>query len=468
MCHRTREHLSHQIKSAVKQMNQREGLPFRELIAPEQVEAALQTAGVMFRKRVFDPVVTLWAFLSQVLSADHSCNEAVDRVNAQRAAEGRKAASSETSSYCEARQRLPERVVCDLMRQTARNAEAQADCSWLWKGRHVKIGDGTTATMPDTRENQEAFPQPPTQKAGLGFPMVRLVVIFSLATGLALESAMGKHQGKKTGENTLFREMFHVFNPGDIFLGDRLFDCFRDIAQLKARHVDVVIRMNQSRICDFRRGRRLGQDDHLVIWHKPKFDANRFDRATYEALPASLEMRELRFTVREPGFRPKVIIVVTTLTDPEAYPAEDIAALHRERWHCELDLRSIKSVMQMGHLRCKAPEMVRKEIWMHLLAYNLIRSKMLEAARTYGLLPRQLSFKGAKQSLTQYGPRLATANASCCEHIRSEMLRAMAQRQVGDRPNRSEPREVKKRHSKYSYMTRPRHAKRPQPKKAYA
>ena len=468
MCHRTQEHLSHQIKSAVKQMKQKEGLPFRELIAPEQVEAALQAAGVMFRKRVFDPVVTLWAFLSQVISEDHSCNDAVDRVNAQRAAEGKKAASSETTSYCEARQRFPLAAARDLTRQTGWNAEVQAEPAWLWKCRHVKIGDGTTATMPDTPENQDAFPQPHTQKVGLGFPMVRLVVIFSMASGLALEMALGKYQGKKTGENTLFREMFHIFEPGDIFLGDRLFDCFRDIAQLKDRQVDVVIRMNQSRNCDFRRGRRLGKNDHLVIWHKPKFDASRFDRATYEALPETLEMRELRFTVSERGFRPKVVTVITTLTDPEAYPAEDIAALYRERWHCELDLRSIKSVMKMGHLRCKTPEMVRKEIWMHLLAYNLIRSKMLDAARAYDLLPRQLSFKGAKQALTHYSPRLATANASRCDHIRFEMLRAMAQRRVGDRPNRNEPREVKKRHSKYSYMTRPRHAPRPRPKKAYA
>lgn len=450
-----------QINSAIENLRRDEGLPFEHLLDVAAIREALQRAGVAFRDRVYNPVVTLWAFLSQVVSDDHSCADAVARVNAHRVAQGERPASPNTTSYCGARRRLPLTVIRELATGSGQQLERQANKAWLWHERPVKIVDGSTAIMPDTVQNQAAFPQPSSQKPGLGFPMVRLVAVFSLACGAILELALGRCDGKQTGENNLFRQVFHALNSGDICLGDSLFDCYRNVADLRARGVDCVFRKNGSRCCDFRRGQRLGQDDHLVVWKRPKFDRTRFDRETYDALPAEMEMRELRFQVHQKGFRTKTVYVVTTLTDAAAHPSEDIAALYRERWHSELDLRSLKRVLQMGELRCKTPAMVVKEIWTHVLAYNLIRREMAEAAQEHGLQPRRLSFKGAKQVLTHYTPRLATADPQRQADIHRAMLWAMAQKQVGDRPDRVEPRKIKKRKSKYSPLTKPRRALTP-------
>lgn len=448
--------VSHQINYRKCELAESAGTPFADLLPAEQIKGVLAECDVVFRKRVFDPVVTLWAFLSQVMSQDHSCREAVARVLAQRAFSGKKPCSPQTGSYCQARQRLPKEVLAKLVRQTGRQLQQSADMRWLWKGRHVKIGDGTTVSMPDTRANQKAFPQSSGQKAGLGFPMARLVVIFSLACGAALEVAVGPCRGKKTGENTLFRGIMDSLNEGDVLLGDRLFDSYHDIGLLKQRKVDVVFRMNQTRHCDFRRGRLLGCGDHVVTWKKPRFDSNRFDRATYDALPETMLMREVRFQVQVDGFRTDTIVLVTTLTDAEQYPAEEVAELYLKRWHCELDLNSLKTTLQMGKLRCKTPDMVRKEILAHLLAYNLIRTVMAEAARKHDVIPRHLSFKGALQTVASFAPALAFCVTDHRDLQVSALLRAIASHRVGNRPNRIEPRAIKRRQTKYPYLTVPR------------
>lgn len=442
-----------------RHLQEADGLPFSELLSPEKVARALTALGVTFRERVYTPVVTLWTLLSQVLSADHSCRDAVGRLLAWRLSQGKSPCSSKTTSYCEARERLPVEVMKILGRDTGRELEQQADGAWLWKGRHVKIVDGSTVTMPDTPANQAAYPQSRGQKQGVGFPIARLVVILSLAVGTALDLALGPTRGKKTGENTLFRSLMEVLEKGDVLLGDRLFCSYQDIATLRARGVDVVFRQHASRRTDFRRGRWLAVLDHVVVWKRPQFNSRRFDRATWEALPEQMEVRELRFRVTEKGFRPLEITLVTTLLDAVAYPKEDICALYRERWHCELDLRSLKTSLQMKHLRCKSPEMVEKEIWAHFLAYNLMRQTMAEAARVYDVLPRHLSFKGAVQMVNSFAAYLAYLR-ELRDLLWSELLIAIATHTVGDRPNRVEPRKLKHRLAKYTFMTRPRNEER--------
>jgi hypothetical protein len=442
-----------------RRLQQAQEFPFSELLQPERVARVLAALGGEFRERVYPPAVTLWMFLSQTLSADHSCQEVVARLLAWRVARGQSRCSTETTSYCEARQRLPAELIPQLARGVGSDLQQEADERWLWKGRSVKIVDGSTATMPDTPANQAAFPQNSEQKPGVGFPIARVVVIFSLATAAVLEAAIAATVGKKTGENTLFRGLLAAFQTGDVLLGDRLFASFRELALCLRCGVDVVARQHATRHTDFRRGQWLGLLDHVVTWRRPPFHPHRFTRAEWERLPEDLQVRELRYRVTQPGFRAATITIVTTLLDAEIYPADDIAALYRERWHCELDLRSLKSSLQMGHLRCKTPEMVRKEIWTHLLAYNLVREAAAAAARAHGVLPRRLSFQGAVQlinAFAPYWPLYRTRQNS----LRHEMLAAIANLQVGDRLNRIEPRKLKKRHSKYIYMTRPRAAEK--------
>lgn len=438
-----------------RRFNRTGSLPFSELLPAEQVNTVVAELGVVFRNRIYTPVVTLWTFLSQVLSQDHSCREAVARLLAWRVSQGQSACSTNTGSYCEARQRLPVEVLRKLVRENARELEAQAEPTWLWKGRHVKLVDGSTVTMPDTPRNQAKYPQSRNQAPGLGFPIARLLVIVSLAYGTVMDAALAPMRGKKTGETTLLRSMDHVLEPGDVMLGDRLFASYQNLATQRARGVDVVARQHATRHTDFRRGRWLATLDHIVVWQRPKFSSARFSRAEWEALPTEMPVRELRFQVEQPSFRPHEIIVVTTLLDDAAYLKEDLCELYRERWNCELDLRSIKTSLQMAHLRCKTPEMVEKEIWAHFLANNLMRQTMAEAARVHHVLPRHLSFKGANQIVNSFAPYLA-AQPTRRAILWNDMLTAIATHEVGHRPDRVEPRKLKFRHSKYSYMTRPR------------
>jgi hypothetical protein len=434
------------------------GLPFSEVLPGAQIEAVLTQLGTTFRDRVFSPVVTLWTFLSQVLSADHSCRDAVARLLAWRTAQGWKACSSDTSSYCAARRRLPLGLLQNLVRQTGQLAAAATDPAWLWKGRHVKVVDGSTLTMPDSPANRQAYPRARQCGRAVGFPLVRVVVLFSLAWGTAFDLALGSTRGKHTGETTLFRSLWDRLEPNDIVLGDRLFDAYRHAAGLKQRGVDVVLRMNGSRHCDFRRGRRLGVTDHAVTWKRPTFNPRRFDRASYDALPEQIDIRELRYTVDTPGFRAREIVLVTTLCDAEAYPKDDLADLYLQRWHAEVDFNALKTTLQMEHLRCQSPAQVEKEIWAHLLAYNLLRRVLAEAARTHDVLPRELSFKAAMQTVNAFAPYLSQAADPAA--LWQTLLEALASNRVGDRPGRVEPRKLKRRVGKYPYLTAPRNQER--------
>ena len=345
--------------------------------------------------------------------------------------------------------------MCDSGQQL----EDETPRDWLWHGRRVRVVDGSTVTMPDTAENQAAYPQQKSQKPGCGFPMARVLVIFSLSVGVVLEAAIGRYSGKQTGENSLLRALYRTLRKGDILLADRYFSGWCDIALALAHGVDFVVRKHQLRATDFRTGRSLGKDDHLVCWSRPA----RPDWMTaeqYASLPMELVLREVRICVAQKGFRTRRLLVATTLTDAQQYPAKEIDLLYRRRWQAELHLRSLKVVLQMDHLRCKTPDRVRNEFYMHLLGYNLIRSMMAIAAMKAGVDPYAVSFKGTLQTLSHFLPMLCTC--SDLESWWESLLDAIASHVVGHRPNRYEPRLVKRRPKKYRYLREPRdHYKKP-------
>jgi hypothetical protein len=450
------QRLTRQLRSALDQCRHGEGLPFAEVLEPEQVREALQQEGVSFRDRLFSPLVTLYVFLSQIFDADHSCRQAVARFLAWRVWRGQPRCSADTSAYCKARQRLPEGVLRRLTRTTGQRLQDEALADWRWHARDVKFVDGSTVSMPDTPANQEAYPQPPCQKPGLGFPLVRMVVVFSLAVGAVLETALGRYQGKQQGEPALFRTLHDSLQAGDVLLADRYYCSYWEVAWAVAHGVDMVLRLHQRRKADFRRGRRLGRDDHVVSWSKPKQRPAWMDAEAYATLPATLTVREVRVRVRVPGFRTDSLVVVTTLLDATEFPAEELATLYRARWQAELDLRSLKVTLQMDILRGKSPEMIRKEIWGHLLAYNLIRTVMARAAEGHACRPEDISFKGTLQTLNAFEPCLRGATADQLPDLYDALLEAVATHVVGDRPDRCEPRARKRRPKPHRQLTVPR------------
>jgi hypothetical protein len=427
-----------------------------DTILPEAtVQRVLEEEGASWKRVSYTPWLTFWAFFWQVLSPDRSCRAAVKRIAAWMARRGETIDDEETGPYCKARARLPESVPFRLMRSLGRGLHEGAPADWLWCGRRVKVVDGTTVSMPDTAANQAEYPQSPSQKPGLGFPIARLVVVFCLATGAALEAAIGKYQGKQTGENALFRRTWDGFGAGDVSLGDRYYGSYFDIALLKRRGVDSVCRLHQLRVSDFRRGRRLGREDHVETWARPARPAW-MDEATYEAVPEAMEVRVVRIRVAMRGFRTRVLDVATTLLNADTYTKKDLGDLYRRRWEAELHLRSIKLVLGLDVLRCKAPAMMRKELWMGLLGYNVIRATMVEAARAHDRLPHRVSFKGALQTLLAFAEGLREGTPARRRWLWRILLESVAHDEVGHRPNRVEPRAVKRRPKPYPLLMVPR------------
>jgi len=443
----------HSFHATVAEARRHGNLYFAALLPQDRILKAFGAARATWQGWVYSPAITVWVFLSQCLSPDHSCRDAVARLVAWRLTQGLSPCSADTGAYCTARSDLPEDALHALVRETGKQVENESPETWLWHGRKVCVVDGSTVTMPDTPENQAAYPQQNTQKPGCGFPIARILVIFSLAAGTVLEAAIGKYQGKQTGENSLFRTLHDALDEGDIILADRYFSGWSDIALPLQRGIDTVVRKHQARWTDFRTGERLGKDDHLVFWLRPK-RPKWMSVEQYAALPDILTLREVRIHVPQRGFRTQSLVVVTTLLDAEKYPPEEIALLYRRRWQSELHLRSLKIVLQMDQLRCKIPERVRNEFWTHLLGYNLIRGVMSAAAFQCGRLPWEISFKGALQTLSQFLP-LLTPQVSC-ETWYTALLTAVAMHIVGNRPDRFEPRLVKRRPKPYKHLREPR------------
>lgn len=430
-------------------------LPFQPLLTIAELTAVLARHLGKTAETIYTPTVTLALFLRQVVEADHSCRNAVEHLAAARAAEGLPPCAEDNGGYCKARQRLPLALFQELVGGTGEGLQRRC-APWLFHGRDVKIVDGTGSSMPDTPANRHDFDLPSGQKPGVGFPMARVLLVVSLACGAVLAAAVGRGRGKQTGECAALRGLRDHFQRGDIALGDNLYGSYVDIALLAAIGVDAVFGLHARRKVDFRAGVRLGPEDHLVSWPKPRRRPDWMDEATFASLPATMTVRELRVRVMRAGFRTKVILIATTLTDAAEYPKQEIAALSRRRWQVELDIRSLKQSLAMDVLRCRTPEMVRKEIWAHLLAYNLIRGAMASAAASAGVEPRRLSFQGARQTLRAFGSECVGMSETAFAAQLGVILGRLSEHRVGDRPGRFEPRERKRRPKKSVYMQYPR------------
>lgn len=439
------------------------GLPFAEALPEERIEQAFAEEEIDFASPhadeddlVYTPAVTLWAFLSQMLYAaeQRSCLAAVARVAVLWATLGKQVCASNSGAYCRARAKLTEGVLERLARELADECERAVPPEWRWCDRRVLLGDGTTISLPDTETNQARYPQPNSQKPGLGFPLVRLVVLFSLATGLLHEVAMGPYAGKETGEPALLRELLERLKAGDVLLADRYYCGWFLIALLQELGVDLVVRLHQLRAADFQKGERLGKGDHIVDWPRPQ-KPDWMDDATYARMPACLRLREVQVQVAERGFRVQSLVVVTTLLDSNTYPADELAKLYRRRWLVELDLSTLKCTLKLDVLRCKSPEMVRKELRTGLLAYNLIRQTMLQAAIAAERSPRELSFTVALQTIAAAW-MVAVIVEEHQELLVQLRLKHMASHRVGNRPDRIEPRAIKRRPKPHDLLTEPR------------
>jgi Transposase DDE domain len=434
------------------------GLPFADVLTEPRIHEALDEPGVRDRDRVFNPVTTLWGFLSQVLSDDHSCRDAVARIIAHRAASGLATGSPNPARYGNARGRLPAGVLGTLAKRTARALRAATAEGWKWDGRDVVIVAGSHVSMPDPPENQAVYPRPPTQQPGPGFPLARVVVLLSLATGACHDLAIAPYEGKGTGETTLLRAMYGALRPGDVVLADSLFDNYFLACELRRRGIDVVVRAQYRRV-----GSRVLQgrpDGEILLWRRPHKPRG-MTGEQYRQYPEVLLVRQVTVEARDKEDRAERFQVVTTILGASIDGAQ-IGGLYERRWEGEVDMRSMKSTTQMDVLRCKAPEMVEKEIWAHLLAYNPLRTAMAVAAGANGLEPRPVSFKGAKPAVTAFAPQLEAARPRSRPALIDALLAVIAYHRVGDRPGRWEPRARKRRPKPGAKLGQPRaEAKRP-------
>lgn len=396
------------------------------------------------RERFYPPTVTLSLFMSQALSSDGSCQNAVNGYVVGRSFNGLEPCSTGTGAYCTARQKLPLEMASSVARQTGRLIAAHTSDTWRWRGRRVKLVDGTTVTMPDTPENQAVYPQQSGQKPGLGFPIARLVGLICLESGAVLDAAMGPFKGKGASEHALFRQLLDSLEPGDVLLADRYYCSYWFIALLLTMGVGVIFGQHGARKTDFRKGKRLGARDHIVEWIKPRKCPDWMEMAQYEHVPDTLSIRETRVAGK---------VLVTTFLSASDVPKSELSALYKQRWHIELDLRNIKTTLGMETLRCITPQMNEKEMWVYFLAYNLIRLLMCKAALQAEILPRQISFKHTLQVWVAW---IRYPWDAAGDRQTSLLFMLIAEQRVANRSGRIEPRAVKRRPKPYPRLMKPR------------
>ncbi|MDN5881529.1 MAG: IS4 family transposase [Nitrosospira sp.] len=416
---------------------------FNLLTGPELLDV-VEAQLPKHRERLYPPAVTLSLFMHQVLGSDSSCQNAVNGYVVSRVFNGLKPCSTATGAYCRARQNLPLGMVSNVARQAGRLIVAHTPDAWHWRDRRVKLVDGTTITLPDTPENQAAYPQQTGQKPGLGFPIARIVGLICLGSGAVLDAAMGPYKGKGGSEHALFRQLLDSLEPGDVVLADRYYCSYWLIALLLAIGVDIVFGQNGARKTDFRKGVRLGARDHIVEWTKPCQCPDWMEKAQYEHFPETLSVRETKVAGR---------VLVTTLLSTHAAPKSELSGLYQQRWHVELDLRNIKTTLGMETLCCMTPQMNEKAMWVYFLAYNLIRLLMCEAALQAEILPRQISFKHTLQVWIAWSRH----PWEIVGYEQTNMLFVLiAEQRAGNRSGRIEPRAVKRRPKPYQRLMKPR------------
>ena len=438
-------------------------------LSAENIEAHCRSAGHGWRKSFWSPSITVLAFVLQVLSAEKTLRAAVVTLLTRMAAQCRRdLPSQDPTAYCQARQRLPGAVMVALLATTADAMRAMVPHEHRWLGRRVRIFDGSSASMPDTPELQKAFPQPSAQKRGCGFPVAQFVAMFCWSTGAVLDIVIDT---LRPHELTLFRKMWHHFQPGDVILADRAYGAYVDMARLLQRGVHCVFRLHQRRVVDWRRGQRLSRGDRLVRLHKPKqyLASCGISRREFRRLPDTMMVRLVRIRREQPGMQTREMTIVTTLTDPSDVPADDVRNLYRDRWTAELNLRNIKTALKMEVLRGESPDVVRKEIAVHLLVYNLIRLLMWHAAVQHGRDLHRLSFTGTLHRVRAVLPMMAmAAGPTAVANLFAYLIESVAEDVLPYRPDRVEPRRVKRRPKPYRLLTKPRHQCRGRDEDGYA
>ena len=440
-----------QRKSVSKMRDQADSTLFFNALTDEGMFEKLESLLPEYRERVYTPTDTLSMFLAQALNADRSCQSAVNEWFMSRQGSGLSQVSTNTGAYCRARKRLPIGMIEELVRHSGKQLTERLPAQWKWKGRNVMMVDGTTLSMPDTPQNQGVYPQPNTQQPGVGFPLCRLVGLLSLSGGAVIDVAFGPCEGKGSSEQGLLRKLLDNLNKGDVLLGDAFFPSFFLLWALQSMGIDCLCEQmgGRKRSTDFRTGESLGSRDHLITYTKPKVKPDWLSQSDYDAAPENLRVRELRVSK---GKGAKGKILVTTLCCPKRYKKADLKMLYQQRWHVELNFRHIKTTLGMDVLSCHTPEMIAKEIWIYLLAYNLIRTLMAQSAVHAGCLPNELSFKHALQLWLAWGRH---AQVDSHDSLMA-MLKAIAQKRVGNRPGRIEPRLKKRRPKPYQWLKKPR------------
>jgi hypothetical protein len=435
------------VMQKIESLMERSEMRLSMIFSDEEVnQFCSQRSGKKSRKRAFTPAQTLGLFVSQTISRNEACSTLINRFNKDRKHKGLMPVSDDASGYCRARSRLPIELIDALSLRIGSIARNKALSDWKWMERNVYMVDGFVLRAPDTLKNQEKYPQPSSQKVGLGFPQVRVVTASSLATGSIDAYATAPVEGKRTGEATLFRGILDHFKPHDIILGDSNFESYHDVALLSSRGIDAVFCINGTRNSPLQ-GECQCIEEVLQTIAKPKLDLNRFTREQWEALPATLTYRIIRY--RTSG-RSSTLTIVTTLLDTHLYPAQAIAELYGLRWDVEIDIGCFKTTMGQGELRCHTPDNIEREIAVSILAYNLVRLLMNDAAQVATLHPREISFSHSRDAWVAFGKEIESAY-----DLMWIILSACA-RFVRDRPGRQEPREIKARHAKYPKLIQPR------------
>jgi hypothetical protein len=442
-------HVRSQQRRTLRQVRTTDAYAFFDLLTDEATLDQVESLLPAHRERLLPPTETLAMFMAQALNADRSCQNAINEFSARRVAGGLHPCSTSTAAYCRARQRLPQSMVSSLVYFTGQAMTASVAPAWTWQGRPVRLVDGTTVAMADTPENQAVFPQPTSQKPGLGFPISRLLALFCLSSGAVLDAATCAYHGKSNDEQTLLRSLLDRLEAGSVLVGDAFFATYFLLVELQRRGVDGVFEQYgaRRRTTDFRRGHRLGERDHLIELEKPRLRPSWMTETQFAQAPDRLTVRELQVGGKT---------LVTTLLCAKLTPKSELKSLYRQRWHVELDFRHLKTTMGMEMLSSKSPAMAVKEIWVHLLAYNLIRRMMLQAAGIAAVLPRQLSFKHALQLCMAWRHGLTGLEAEAAQVL----LHLIAKRRVGQRPGRIEPRAIKRRPKPFPLLTKHRHIAR--------
>lgn len=437
-----------------QQFTQSLGLPWMDILPDSRLDEILEEEHITYRNRIYSPIVTMWAMIHQVLSADKSLRNTVKSITTWLTAAGINPPSSDTGAYSKARGRLPEPFLQRLIPEVYEQLEQQVPREQYWCGRRVKVFDGTTLLMADSDANQTEYPQHGNQAPGCGFPLARVVVFFCLLTGAVVSTCIAP---KTMSEIVMSRQLYLDLEPDDVAMADQAYGSYVDLALIQQQGADGVLRKHHARHTDFRTGRKHGIGDHQVQWQKPKRSPVHMTEEEFEAIPETLMVREVCLRLSRKGYRDQFIIVVTTLLDAKRYSADQLTLLYGWRWQAaEVNLRHLKTTLRMEMLTAKTPEMVRKELWAHLLAYNLLRSVMEPAASLGKVERNRLSLQGTRQHFLQMIPLLATTNKATRQRLYSHLLKDIADDKLPLRPKRHEPRVVKRRPKSFPRMKQPR------------